>query len=117
MSSIAWYATSGETVAPVEMIRSIHIRHLYLSHGHNYFGRHGMASDTNELSEVDEVECVAGRGLRGDRFFDYQENYKGQITFFSIEVLDAVIAAALRGFASARTSTISCRSSVLDGNG
>ena len=90
MSSIAWYATSGETVAPVEMIRSIHIRHLYLSHGHNYFGRHGMASDTNELSEVDEVECVAGRGLRGDRFFDYQENYKGQITFFSIEVLDAV---------------------------
>ena len=27
-------------------------------------------------------------GVRGDRFFDYQEDYKGQITFFSLEVFD-----------------------------
>ncbi len=32
------------------------------------------------------MECVAGRGLRGDRFFDYRRNYKGQITFFSAAV-------------------------------
>jgi MOSC domain-containing protein YiiM len=32
------------------------------------------------------IECVAGHGIRGDRFFDYQEDYKGQITFFSLEV-------------------------------
>jgi MOSC domain-containing protein YiiM len=35
-------------------------------------------------------ECVAGHGIRGDRFFDYGANYKGQITFFSIEVFDDV---------------------------
>jgi len=39
---------------------------------------------------VDFIECVAGRGIRGDRFFDYKENYKGQITFFALEVFDAL---------------------------
>jgi MOSC domain-containing protein YiiM len=38
------------------------------------------------MIEVATVECVAGRGLRGDRYFDHQENYKGQVTFFSLEV-------------------------------
>lgn len=40
------------------------------------------------MVEVSSAECVAGRGLRGDRYFDHQENYKGQITFFSLEVFD-----------------------------
>jgi MOSC domain-containing protein YiiM len=40
------------------------------------------------MIEVTTVECVAGRGLRGDRYFDHQENYKGQITFFSLDVFD-----------------------------
>ena len=34
------------------------------------------------------MECVAGKGLRGDRFFDYKEDYKGQITFFELEVYE-----------------------------
>jgi MOSC domain-containing protein YiiM len=38
----------------------------------------------------EQIECVAGRGIRGDRFFDYKENYKGQITFFAMEVLEAL---------------------------
>jgi len=40
------------------------------------------------MIEVRTVECVAGRGLRGDRFFDYKNDYKGQITFFSLELFD-----------------------------
>jgi MOSC domain-containing protein YiiM len=40
------------------------------------------------MIEVPTVECVAGRGLRGDRYFDHKEDYKGQITFFSLEVFD-----------------------------
>lgn len=39
---------------------------------------------------VGEVECVAGRGLRGDRYFDYKQDYKGQITFFAMEVIEAL---------------------------
>jgi hypothetical protein len=49
-----------------------------------------MEPGTSPIIEVQEVECVAGRGIRGDRFFDYREDYKGQITFFAIEVFNDV---------------------------
>lgn len=62
------------------------IFHLYISPGHNYFGHHGRASGENEIVEVPDIECVAGEGIRGDRFFNYKEDYRGQITFFSQEV-------------------------------
>jgi MOSC domain-containing protein YiiM len=42
------------------------------------------------MEAVERVECVTGRGLRGDRFFDYKPDYKGQITFFSGETFTAL---------------------------
>ena len=66
------------------------IEHLYLSPGHNFFGHHGGPAGGHPVVAVAEVECVAGRGLRGDRFFDYKPDYKGQITFFAMEVLEAM---------------------------
>jgi MOSC domain-containing protein YiiM len=66
----------------------ISIERLYLSPGHNYFGHHGRDPDEHPMIEVPEVQCVAGRGLQGDRFFDYKPDYKGQITFFSGEIYD-----------------------------
>lgn len=66
------------------------VRKLFISPGHNFFGHHGQAAGENPLLEVNEIECLAGRGIRGDRFFDYRENYKGQITFFSSEVFKEV---------------------------
>jgi len=62
------------------------IRHIYISPGHNYKGHHGREPDMHPIQEVDSVECVVGAGLVGDRYFSYEENYKGQITFFSWEV-------------------------------
>lgn len=38
--------------------------------------------------EVSAVECVAGRGIRGDRFFLEKRDQKRQITFFSMEVYE-----------------------------
>ncbi len=38
------------------------------------------------MEERDSIECVAGKGIIGDRYFDHKENYKGQLTFFSEEV-------------------------------
>lgn len=64
------------------------IEHIYISPGHNYFGHHGRPADNHPVIEVTEVKCVAGKGLVGDRFFEHKENYKGQITFFSIEVYE-----------------------------
>ena len=66
------------------------IQRLFISPGHNYFGRHAQPADDNPLIEVSEIECVAGCGIRGDRFFNYKPDYKGQITFFSMEVFEAM---------------------------
>jgi MOSC domain-containing protein YiiM len=63
---------------------------LFVSPGHNFFGNHGQPAGEHPVVPVPRIECVAGRGIRGDRFFDYKENYKGQITFFSVEVFDAL---------------------------
>jgi MOSC domain-containing protein YiiM len=62
------------------------VRKIFISPGHNYFGRYGQVADTHPTVEVDEVECVTGMGLKGDRFFGYRPDYKGQVTFFSEEV-------------------------------
>lgn len=68
----------------------VSIEHLYVSAGHNFFGHHGADAGTWPTEARDEVMCVAGRGIAGDRFFDYKEDYKGQITFFSAEVFEEV---------------------------
>lgn len=68
------------------------IRRLFISPGHNFFGHHGQPAGENPVLEVAEIECVAGRGIRGDRFFDFRENYKGQITFFAQEVFESFCA-------------------------
>lgn len=63
------------------------IRHLTISPGHNYFGHHGGPAGEHPAVEVSEIECLAGRGIRGDRFLDYRPDYKGQISFFPWEDL------------------------------
>jgi MOSC domain-containing protein YiiM len=62
------------------------IEDIYISPGHNFFGHFGGPSGKNQIITLKEVECVAGKGLRGDRFFGHRENYQGQITFFAMEV-------------------------------
>lgn len=71
---------------------SARIRHLFISPGHNYTGHHGGASGTHPLVEVSEVRCVAGRGIEGDRFFDFKPDYKGQVTFFELETFERMCA-------------------------
>src|SRR5256886_9401125 len=78
---------------PMIAFGAVEICHLYISPGHNFFGHHGRAPDDFPVIEVEEIECVAGHGIRGDRFFDYREDYKGQITFFSLEVFAELCAA------------------------
>jgi MOSC domain-containing protein YiiM len=72
---------------------SVEICHLYISPGHNFVGHHGREPDTHPMIEVPAIECVAGRGIRGDRYFDFKGDYKGQITFFSVDVFDDLCAA------------------------
>jgi hypothetical protein len=69
---------------------SIRIQHLYVSQGHNFFGHHGGPAGQHPEVEGDEVGCVAGQGIRGDRFFGHKAGYKGQITFFAWEIFEAL---------------------------
>ena len=55
----------------------IELVHLFVSEGHDYLGRHGKESLDHGIEDPDLIECVAGRGIRGDRYFDHKENYKG----------------------------------------
>ncbi len=68
----------------------IQVTHLFTSLGHDFFGRHGKGRREYEICDQPEIELVAGRGIRGDRFFDHKENYKGQLTLFDGAVWDAV---------------------------
>ncbi|HSP46200.1 MAG TPA: MOSC domain-containing protein [Chthoniobacterales bacterium] len=85
------------------------IRQIFIAQGHNYFGHHGRAPDHHPLLEVAQIECVAGHGIRGDRFYDYRDDYKGQITFFSFEVFERLV----RHFALAETSPGALRRNVI----
>ncbi len=38
------------------------------------------------MVSVAEATCVTGRGIKGDRFFDWKDDYRGQVTFFAREV-------------------------------
>lgn len=74
----------------MEVRRIMQVCHLFISPGHNFYGHHGQPAGEHPIVAVSEIECVAGRGIRGDRFFDYQPDYKGQITFFAMEVIEAL---------------------------
>lgn len=62
------------------------ISRIYISPEHNYFGHHEKPAGEAPTIECAEVECVTGKGLKGDRFFGWKEDFKGQVTFFAEEV-------------------------------
>ena len=71
---------------------TVKISQIFISAGHNFFGHHDKVPDTHPMVAVNQVECVAGQGLLGDRFCGFKEHYKGQVTFFSSEVFAEVCA-------------------------
>jgi len=70
----------------------VELLHLYISPGHNFRGHHGGAPGQNPVRELEQIRCVAGRGVEGDRYFDHKVDFKGQITFFANEVYEALCA-------------------------
>ena len=61
------------------------IRHIFISPGHNFFGRYGQPAGEHPVREVPAAQCRTGWGLEGDRFYGYRPDYKGQVTFFAWE--------------------------------
>jgi hypothetical protein len=79
--------TNGTNATDAMALRVVGI---FVSPGHNFFGHHEQSAGTHPTISANEIECVAGKGLFGDRFFGFKENYKGQVTFLSSEVFEDV---------------------------
>lgn len=71
---------------------SIVLEHIYISPGHNYFGKPKDGPDLHPTTDVEEVEVRAGRGLVGDRYYGVPAHYEAQVTFFAAEVFEALLA-------------------------
>ena len=69
------------------MNHSAVIRHLFISPGHNFIGRHGLPPGEHASSDVRSVRVRAGWGLEGDRFYGHRPDYHGQVTFFAWETV------------------------------
>ena len=67
----------------------IEIVTIYLSPEHDFKGHHGKPRGNHPVLTPDSVECVAGKGLVGDRYYEFKEDYKGQVTFFDESVYHA----------------------------
>jgi molybdopterin synthase catalytic subunit len=63
---------------------------IWISPGNDFRGHHGGERGAHGITGLAEVECVAGMGLRGDRYFGYKSDFKGQVTFFDSDAVDAV---------------------------
>jgi molybdopterin synthase catalytic subunit len=63
---------------------------IWISDGNDFRGRHEKGRLEHPIRSVPQIECVAGMGLRGDRYFGYKPDFKGQVTFLDAAAVDAV---------------------------
>lgn len=69
---------------------SIEIEKIYISSGHDFKGRFGQEPLTHATPGVEIAECIAGKGIKGDRYYGHADNYKGQITFIDRATINEV---------------------------
>jgi MOSC domain-containing protein YiiM len=69
---------------------NIEIKAIFISPGHDFKARTELGRLEHGIQSLDAVECVAGSGLVGDRYFDFKNDYKGQVTFFDWAVYEAI---------------------------
>lgn len=73
-----------------DFIYPVKIHHLFISSGHNYWGRPDRDPGSFSTFSPESVILDAGKGIRGDRYYNRKPDYDGQITFFSYEVYEDV---------------------------
>lgn len=71
---------------------AITLEHIYVSPGHNYFGKPKDGPGLHPTADVEAVEVRAGLGLVGDRYYAVPAHYEAQVTFFATEVFEALLA-------------------------
>jgi hypothetical protein len=84
------FATMPAPANPESPDWKAELRHIFISAGHDYWGPQGEGRMQHGMTSPAEIECVAGQGLRGDRYFGHRPDNKGQVTFFAAEVVEEV---------------------------
>ena len=74
------------------MQHSFLIQHIYISPGHNYFGRPKDGPGDSPTHDLDSAEVRAGMGIVGDRYFAVPAHFEAQITFVAWEVFELAVA-------------------------
>lgn len=70
----------------------VEVVHLLVSGTHHYFGRPKNGPTGPTTRAADSAEVVAGKGVRGDRFFGKAAHMDAAVTLLAVEALDAVAA-------------------------
>ncbi len=63
---------------------------IVVSPGHRYWVKKGELPMQHDAVFQKRAELIAGRGIRGDRYFEKRRNHKGQVTFMSMEAIDEI---------------------------
>lgn len=73
------------------MSSSATLRQFVISSGHDFKGRFGRGREHHAVESPAVIQCVAGQGIEGDRYFGRGgSDAPGQVTFFDWAVLEAV---------------------------
>lgn len=70
-------------------IQLMKVKSLFISDKSKYYS--GKKINRPIIKETvdtcpEEIHCHTGKGIVGDRYYNYQENFKGQITFISYDL-------------------------------
>lgn len=63
------------------------IKNIFISSESNYWKHPKGQPGSAPTSTPDEAQCHAGKGLLGDRFYEYKDNYGGQVSFMNEDAL------------------------------
>lgn len=66
------------------------IEYIFISPDHNYVGHHGGPAGETPCESRQRVRLIAGRGIEGDRYALREPGHPKQITFFDMDVVDAL---------------------------
>ena len=80
----------GREAGAVVHEHPVEVLHLLVSPAHAYFGRPREGAADVPTHDLDEVEVVAGKGIRGDRFFGKAAHMDAAVTLLAVEAWEAV---------------------------
>ncbi|WP_432574708.1 molybdenum cofactor biosysynthesis protein [Kineococcus sp. SYSU DK005] len=84
--------SAADAAGPELLEHPVRVLHLLVSPEHAYFGRPRDGAADVPTHDLDEVEVVAGKGIRGDRFFGKAAHMDAAVTFLAAEAWEAVAA-------------------------